>query len=512
MGKCKTKTFTVERRMYTQQWMENTIDTHLDVVNRTYDNAVRHYKPIVEELRKDIWYQYCQEQYAATPEEDEETRKLWSDEVYMCMAAYGITEYGIHGYLGKGKKYGSCHVLNADIVQKTGSFFYQSAKKAALAGAQIHYRKYGQTDTLECKKANTGIIYDQVNDIVKYAGMKIPLKKVRKKDFWMKEALTHKVKYCRIVRRAYGSVYHYFLQIVMEGDAPEKISKGTGRTAEDPGVSTMSFYGDNICQFALLAPDTAKYEKNIRKCAQEYERRRRMANPQNYNADGTIRKDTKNFKKYWKHTKGEKEALMRLKSAYRLMAAYVKQSGDFLANRVVESCSELIKEPMNYRALAKRAKETSRRDKEEAVKKKDGSVKMVKKCKRKKRFGHSLLCHAPGQYNQRLEAKCGKYGVKVINVDVKACKASQYDHTTDDCRKPLLSERIKKIDGFIVQRDLYSAFLLYCSPDGSGISRELCIKNFLEFIKKHSEAVLDFILDGQESRNFGMTIADLPAC
>ena len=48
----------------------------------------------------------------------------------------------------------------------------------------------------------------------------------------------------------------------------------------------------------------------------------------------------------------------------------------------------------------------------------------------------------------------------VYKVDTKEFKASQFDHTTGEYTKHKLSERKKEVGGRMVQRDLYSAFLL----------------------------------------------------
>ena len=68
-------------------------------------------------------------------------------------------------------------------------------------------------------------------------------------------------------------------------------------------------------------------------------------------------------------------------------------------------------------------------------------------------------------------------------------RASQYDHTNDTYKKKELNIRQFKLsDGTIVQRDIYSAFLLYCTnkilttPD-----RKLCLTYFEDFYKLYKE-------------------------
>lgn len=512
MGRSKTASFVAERRIYTKPWEEDLINRDLNLANRVYNNGVRHYRPIAEKANNDTWLKYCQKKLAVIPDDDEhaDIRKEWASEICAVLSAYGLTEYDIHEYLIRGRQKGSCHSYPSTMTQKVGTALYQSIKKAALRGTEIHFRKFGATNTLDGKKAGENIIYNDVNGTVKYKGHVMELKPVRAKDIWLQEALTHRVKYCRIVRRPHGENYRYFLQIVLEGLPPKKLVKGNGVTGLDPGVSTMTTCSDTGCRFDILAPEIDRYDREIRRYSQSYERRRRLANPENYNEDGTIKKDTKTFRKYWVHTKGEKRALMLLKTAYRKKSEHVKQSGNYISNRIIEGCGTLIKEPMNYIALAKKSKETSHRDRKEIVHGKNGTVREIYKFRRKKRFGKSILSRAPGQFITRLKYKCVKYDVRLIDIDATECRASQLNHVTGKTKKPLLSERTKIIDGHTVQRDLYSAFLIrHALPDGSGIDCEACTKDFDLFLKNQRDTVWQYLLGDYRSNNFGMTLADI---
>ena len=52
--------------------------------------------------------------------------------------------------------------------------------------------------------------------------------------------------------------------------------------------------------------------------------------------------------------------------------------------------------------------------------------------------------------------------------------------------KTALSDRWKTIDGRKIQRDLYSAFLIFCSnPFGTAPDRDLCNSMFEHFVTMH---------------------------
>ena len=52
---------------------------------------------------------------------------------------------------------------------------------------------------------------------------------------------------------------------------------------------------------------------------------------------------------------------------------------------------------MNFKALAKKSKETKRQEKASSIQKKDGTIIEVHKYKKKKRFGKSITNRAPSQ-------------------------------------------------------------------------------------------------------------------
>ena len=116
---------------------------------------------------------------------------------------------------------------------------------------------------------------------------------------------------------------------------------------------------------------------------------------------------------------------------------------------------------MQFRALQKRAKETKRQEAVSEVRQKNGGIKLIQKFKRKKRFGKSISRRAPARFLLELKQKAEAVGGGYAEVDTKEFKASQYNHVTGNYEKISLSQREKQIGGRIIQRDLYSAFLIH---------------------------------------------------
>lgn len=81
-------------------------------------------------------------------------------------------------------------------------------------------------------------------------------------------------------------------------------------------------------------------------------------------------------------------------------------------------------EEMNWRAMAKRARESH--------KKKNG------KNTSKKRFGRSIENRAPAMFIQMLKIKVAQLGGAAIEINTRMARASQYDPTNGTCRKKML--------------------------------------------------------------------------
>lgn len=159
----------------------------------------------------------------------------------------------------------------------------------------------------------------------------------------MMEALTHRVKYCRVVRKAYGGEYRYILQIIMEGTSPWKVEPGKGKCGIDQGPSAITWDTDSELHFDPLAPNVRKYEKEVLFWYRALKRRRRMANPDCFHPDGRIKKGVR----FRNHTKGMLEALMHLKSAALKKSAYIRQCHGHITNQMVRESGNIVIEPMN---------------------------------------------------------------------------------------------------------------------------------------------------------------------
>ena len=266
------------------------------------------------------------------------------------------------------------------------------------------------------------------------------------------------LKYCEIVRLWFSSGWRYYVNLYLDGDAPKKLSPGKSIMGLDEGTSTLAAVSETVVILEELAPDCKKYNSKILKLQQQVDQSVRVTNPERFHEDGTPKKRSEcRGPGPWQFTKACLRKKARIRELYRKKADYTDYMHHVLVNRLIQDSSVFINEPMDFRALAKRAKEASRQEKATKIKKKDGTVQMVHKYKRKKRFGKSVTDRSPSRL------------IILLKMKVKL-----------DCR-------FKTIGGHMVQRDLYSAFLQSCMETTERPDRGLCLERFEDFVRMQDE-------------------------
>lgn len=311
---------------------------------------------------------------------------------------------------------------------------------------------------------------------------------------YQQEALKCGVKYCRITRKWVKNKWKYYAQLVLEGYPPVKCdSNGVmrhpvnqGRVGLDIGTQTLAISSNDICDLRVLAPSARAQAKSlvneITCTMRAMNRSRRATNPKYYNPDGTIkrlkRKHGQKQKRDWKYSKHYYRLRAKLRDMNRRLADIRKMEHNTLANELLQHGNEFIVEDMDYKALQKRSKKTK-------INAKTG------RAHTKKRFGKSLSRCAPAKFITILTNKAVRNGGNVIKVDTFETKASQFDHTDESYTKKKLSERMAHLSsGEVVQRDLYSAFLLeYIDTESLEYNTKVLNSAFPAFLVMHENTI-----------------------
>ena len=479
-------------------------DSVCNYLNKLMNMCLKVNNSLVKHVRRQLYYlnenkSFIEMREKYYKEKDKSIKKQLATDVKDYMLVYGIDENSLQKYANYQRHKSFNDSISSTIIQKIASKVYKAAEKAIFKKTDAHYQK--ELVSFEGKSNLNGIIFD-INDMsVKVCGHKINVKPVRKSDLYLQEALTHRVKYCRIVRKYHKTKDKYFLQLILEGTPPQKYELGKGICGLDEGTSTVAYYTTAAAGFEVLADGIEPYDKEVKRWSKINERRRRLANPDHFDDNGKpIKTD-----KPWVITQGMSYAKQRLRNAYRLKSVFVEQKHNKLVRKILSQCNCVVKEPMDYKALAKRSKQPAIKSDKTIIKtNRNGETKVINKYKRKKRFGTSIQKRSPGLFQSKLVAKAEALGGIVIDVDIKQYRASQRNHTSETIAKPSLSDRTKYIDGHIVQRDLYAAFLLCHFGDSTTPNYNACQNDFANFLVQQ-EKVITHVKDiSDTTKNFGI--------
>ncbi len=390
---------------------------------------------------------------------------------------YRLNEYSLHEDIQEMQHHFSENI-DSFTAQKIATRVWSAFEDLLFGdGKIVHFKKYGELDSLEGKSNKTGIRFK--DGFLIWNGLKIPVK-IDYNNTYEYQALKDEICYCRIKRRFIKGKYKYYLQIVFKGVPPMKINKdgevkrriGNGTVGLDIGTQTIAIVSNVDVKLLELADRVNNIEKEKRRILRYMDRSRRANNPDNFNEDGTIKKGKLKWVKSNRYIKAQN----KLRELYRKQADVREYQHQLLSNYILSLGNKIKVEEMNFKGLQKRSKKTEKNDKG--------------KFKRKKRFGKSLANKAPAKLLTILDNKLKYFGEKLIKVNTKEVKASQYNHLNCRYNKKKLSQRWNDLNGIKIQRDLYSAFLIqHVNDDLCNINQEECKRDFERFKILHDKEI-----------------------
>ena len=484
-------------KLKTNKYQKYLLGRMFNIAYKIYVLTIKYAQKQLRLLKRDNEYKKLIYQYkiyknkSKITKEEKEKFKLVLTNLNDLIKSYNLTRGGLDKFV-KIQQHKYKHILTSNQVGKIADFVLVSVEKVLYStGKTIHIKKYNQFNIISQKTTTNGLklinnnlqIFDEVIKI-KYKNTNYEIK-----------SLDNKLKYLELVRIEFNNGYEYYVNFVLDGQTPLKFKKGKFETGIDLGVSTSASFNKDKCTFEELAPKCKEYNKKINTIQRNIDKSLRAANPDLYNEDNTIKKNSKGkFKKskYCKYLDRKRRVLYRKKKAYTLC-----KHNESL-NKIIKDSNVIKIEDMDFKRLAKRSKNLEKQDKPSII-----NGKEVYKFKKKKRFGKSITDRSPGLYQKRLEEKCDQYEVDLKILDTTKVKASQYEHDKDEYIKHKLSERTKLINNNIVQRDLYSAFLIK-NTSNNQIDKNKCEKEFKRFLKNQDLEVKRLKNNNFKNKNFGM--------
>ena len=400
-----------------------------------------------------------------------EIKKTITEKLKQVRLDYGFSEYELHKYCTTIKRKNN-YDLNSMIIQKLATRAFKSVEKMMYNSKtkKVKFKKLG-TASFEGKNNRTGLRYDlSKNELIISRKIKCRLKM----DTYQMNCFKDKICYCRMLSpRIIRNRKRYYVQIIFEGVPPLNYSVNENKAGIDIGTSTVAIAGENAVKLEALS-NTEKEKIKIRRLQRSITRKNIANNISNFNENGTIKKLPKGQERKWIISKREIKARNKIKDIYRKKKVKDTEHKYKLANEILNLGNDVKVEDMNFSALSKRTKKTS-------INIRNGKF----KCK--KRFGKSISENAPAKLLSIIITKLEYIGKKMEKIDTRKAKASQYNHIKNEYRKTGLEIRYKELDNnIIVQRDLYSAYLIKNIENGSEYNRFNLIKGFDNFMEMHN--------------------------
>lgn len=460
--------------LITEKYQETILNKRFEISRQLYNavlsKAYKRYKSMIETKK----YRQLKEQINNANEKEKKLLYKQLNEMYK---QYRLNEYSLHEDIQEMQHHFSENI-DSFTAQKIATRVWSAFEDLLFGdGKIVHFKKYGELDSLEGKSNKTGIRFK--DGFLIWNGLKIPVK-IDYNNPYEYQALKDEICYCRIKRRFIKGKYKYYLQIVFKGVPPMKINKdgevkrhiGNGTVGLDIGTQTIAIVSNVDVKLLELADRVNNIEKEKRRILRYMDRSRRANNPDNFNEDGTIKKGKLKWIKSNRYIKAQD----KLRELYRKQADVREYQHQLLSNYILSLGNKIKVEEMNFKGLQKRSKKTEKNDKG--------------KFKRKKRFGKSLANKAPAKLLTILDNKLKYFGEKLIKVNTKEVKASQYNHLNCRYNKKKLSQRWNDLNGIKIQRDLYSAFLIqHVNDDLCNINQEECKRDFERFKILHDKEI-----------------------
>lgn len=486
MARFKTPSFVLELKLNTSGKDRDVLDLRFSYGCRIYNTLIRHCRKQLTKLGADRRYKELLMERIST--KNDRRRVMILDKTLSDIRKdYGLTEYGLHAFVVEQQHRYKRHI-DSNTAQKIATEAWTAVSRYLFGnGKSLHFRRQEDFLSMEGKNNSAGMRYKDGR--LHWNGLVIQ-PRLKKKDSYATAALKSRVKYCRITRRVVGSTCHYYLQLILEGTPPAKHETGAGRCGIDIGPSTTAIVTDSCCDLSVLGENVKRHEKEIRILNRKLDRSRRAMNPENYNPDGTVKRG----RKKWRYSHTYLMTVRKKHSLQRKAAASIKLSHNRKVNGILAVADEIYVERMDMAGLSERTKETTYNAR--------GRIKS------KQRYGKSIGNHAPSLFISILERKLSYSGKELNKVDTWEFRASQYNHADDTYTKKQLDKRSTRIEGYLVQRDLYSAFLLMNScNDNKKADRTLCVEGFKRFLSLHDACIQSLLRNTstQYPSSFGLS-------
>ena len=328
--------FIVEFPLKTEKYQEDILNKRFEIGRHIYNSLVnvtqKHYKEMIKTKK----YRTLLSSLTGNKKSNKEIWKQIND----IRKQYGMSEYSFHEDVKQMQKYFKSNI-DSFTAQKIAIELWKSYDKLFYGnGKKVYYKKYGEFNSLEGKSNTTGIRFK--DDMITWNGLKIPVV-IDYDNYYEYQAMQSKICYNRIVQKYVRNKYKYYVQIVWKGNPPVKIDTDTGEMKHyigkgdigiDIGTRTIAISSKSDVKILELADRVENIENQKEKLLRKMDRSRRVTNPNNYNEDGTIKKQG-NKKVAWIQSNHYMKYQNEWKELYRKQADIRKYQHECLANAII---------------------------------------------------------------------------------------------------------------------------------------------------------------------------------
>ena len=411
---------------------------------------------IVDAIRHDLAWDVARKM----PRSNDLQRKLRGSEFQRIRKNHGFTDFDFQArILTHRKAAGFSGRIGSAVVQKLATTVFRSLERYLL-GLNGRPRFKGVQrllHSLEGKTNQANLRWDTQTKSLSLgvnwsiAGVMPNLTK----DEWFWIALQSRVKFCRLVRRVVGTKNRFYLQLVLEGNAPVKssilsrLSRPGARAGIDIGPSNIGWCSETDAGFFKFCADVYAPQRLITNLQRKLDRQNLANNPGNFDEKGRAKSGVK-----WAKSKNQLETQAKLRDVQTHTAKKRSNAHGRDINILLGKARSFRHDNVSVKSL-------------------------------QRNYGRSVGARAPGHFMSELLRKAERAGGSSKSINVRQLKTSQFDHSTGEFRKKKLSERWHVFgDGRgRCQRDVYSAFLalhVVETVDTDGVITEAHDRELLE--------------------------------
>jgi transposase len=416
-------------------WLEKIFRAYRQIYNALKNEMLKR----VNRCRRSAEWQAARRMPKRTEAEKQARREAFA----RCQRKYGVT-LGEAEKAGAKLRIGSWEKLtNSRMVQNLAKRVWHSIERLRSGKAnRVRFKTEDRFCSIATNRNDTGIIVKPTTGTVTIHNQVSLVYRADADNPCHRHGLTAPLKFGRIVRKEIHGRIRWYLQLVCRGipyQPPDRVVALGEHVGLDLGPAKIAWStGFESGQEEFCGALEPKH-REIRRLQRQLDRQRRANNPENYHADGRIRKP-KAGKLVWKPSARYQHTRQQLKSRWHRQREHRKSIHGYRANQLLGKGTVIHVEKAQYRAW-------------------------------QKRYGKAILHHAPSAFLGILTGKVTALQGGLVEINPYQTALSQHCVCGHRKKKPL-SERTHRCErcGFVWSRDEVSAFLALHTTHSEGSS------------------------------------------